>query len=155
MNSYPVQPKASYRKTPTNHHEMKPVPIAVPWQKPAAGLLVMRCLHLVRIQTQKFPQATLACPKALKQCHASHTASIPVGQQVLVLCESFPNLSSCAGMETSHPSVTSCPSSALCFPRSPGTPASPRVLLLLGLGVCFLVFLFFSEQIKQPVRNSQ
>lgn len=130
---------------------MKPVPIAVPWQKPAAGLPVMQCT--VRIQTQKFLQATLACPKVLKQCQTSHTASIPVGQQVLVLSESFPNLSSCAGMETSHPSVTSCPSSALCFPGSPGTPASPCVLLLLGL--CLLVLLFFSEQIKQPVSNSR
>lgn len=57
---------------------------------------------------------------------------------MLVVSESFPNLSSCAGKETSHPSVNSCLSLCPLFPQELETHLLFRVRSwLLGLGFLF------------------
>lgn len=138
------------RKLSTSHHKIKhsPVlPIKTSSRSTDQAKLAPQCQNL----PWKCLQAAFACPKLLNHTRRpmlhftrlTHTCK----DNKLWLCPSLPNFpSKCQLPPQSLPFV---------FPGARDTPAVPCVLLVAGLSIWFFVLLFFLEQIKQPVSNSQ
>lgn len=139
-----MKPKASYRCLSSNHHETRHALTAAPPADTCSRFTGHAKNLALSIPPSHRHQPHTAEAHRETWCCAARTSPLPAGRGVLVLSKSFPHLSSSAGQEASHPSVSSRP--GLCPLFSPELKTHlVCVLLLVRLEGWFCIFfsLFF------------